>query len=813
MGLIMLLILCTCGETQKRKILEDLNQASKKRRATQSRQKFDVDRGDSRDPEFRAAWMSVYTIKSPEDIRKAMKNLADYNFNAIMFHVRDHGTCYYNSSLEPWAEELGGENPGWDPLSLAIEEAHKSGLQIHAWINMMPGWTGENPPKDPRQLWNKNPRWFMIPYFRRDKRQSLEKGFTYLSPCLKETQTYLTNLVLELATKYPVDGVHFDYIRFPGPDYGYDEKSLSAFKSEYKKDPEAAPDLWNNFRRDSITRVVSECYAVLRQKRPGIIVSAATWGNHREGFYNYYQDAHGWLARGILDISMPMIYRTSEDTFQNLATEHIYNAHQRAVYPGIASYLIKDPQSLLSQVEICRSLNTKGMVFYDYSSLFPNHTPGNLADALLKGPFSEPAPPPPLPWLEGKDDDQGGPLIMNVRTEPKIIRAGQPFKVLCDIEDPSGVYDTKKGSYEQGIYLSYDINASLSNGKEETLSLFREKTFITDHELTAPTRDQTLYIRICAWDDDVDLEEGGITDRALGTSELERSGVITSVKGYRFLGNFSEPMCGLQYPDLDARGRLWVCARNHNQVLILNPDGIPASLSPLTAGLNEKGEAILIEKPSGLAIDQKRNMAYISSGNLILRFNAQTGKPVPAIKTKSAVCNDISLDDSGNIYAVNGTRRRFMKFRPDGNPAFQSEMSPFLENDPKYDNPSLTRGIAVTKDGELVYVLCDDDQKMDVYHRDEVDTDTYHYQGALAAVAPGSGAVDLSPDGRIYVSDGDGAVKIFSSYGKRLGDLKGGEPLLESPCGVCFSPDSRILYIVQTGRFQFKAHIQKWIQE
>ena len=813
MGLAILLILCSCGETQKRKLIGDLNHASKLRRAAQSRLTMEVDRGDAREPEFRAAWMSVYTIKSPEDIRKAVKNLADYNFNAIMFHVRDHGTCFYDSSLEPWALELGGGNPGWDPLGLAIEEAHKSGLQIHAWVNMMPGWTGEDPPKDPRHLWNKNPRWFMIPYSRKGKGPSLEKEFTFLSPCLEETRSYLANLCLDLAEKYPVDGIHFDYIRFPGPDYSYDEKSLSAFKSEYKKDLNAAPELWSAFRRDSVTRLVSRCYAELRKKRPGIVVSAATWGNHREGFTNYYQDAHGWLARGILDISMPMIYRASEETFQNLALEHISNAHQRAMYPGIASYLIKEPQTLLSQVEICRSLNTRGMVFYDYSSLFPNHMPGALADALLQGPFSEPAPPPPLPWLEVKDDDQIGPLITNVRTEPEVLLSGQSFKVLCDIEDPSGVYDTDKGSYEQGIYLLYDVNPSLSNGREATLSLSTEKTYVTDHKLAAPARDQTLYIRIYAWDDDADAEEGGIRDRALGTSELVRLGVNTRVKGFRFSGNFSEPVCGLQYPDLDAQGRLWVCARNHNQALILNPDGTPFSLSPLRTGLNEKGETVPIDKPSGLAIDKKKNLAYISSGNLILRFHAQTGKPLPAIKTKSAVCNDIALDDSGNIYAVNGTRRRWMKFQPDGNPAFPSEISPFSENDRKYDNPCLTRGIAVTQDGGLVYVLCDDDQKLDVYHRDQTDSDTYHYQGALITVAPGSMAVDISPDGRIYVSDGDGSVKIFSSYGKRLGELRESESPPDLPGGVCFSPDSRILYIVQTGRFLFKAPIQKWIQE
>jgi uncharacterized lipoprotein YddW (UPF0748 family) len=812
--IIFILSLFSC-RTEKERIIYELNQGSKAQRTGQERKKYTHDQGLSQtNPEFRAVWITSDSFKSPEDIAAIVKNLRDYNFNAMILQVRGHGACFFESKIEPWADELEGGNPGWDPLAIAVEEAHKAGIQIHAWINTMPGWSGNKPPENPRQIWNKHPEWFMMPLTQKGKSPRIQNGYNFISPCNPDVRKHISDLVIDLASRYQVDGIHFDYIRFPGPDYSYDEKSLAEFEKIFGKDPVSSPDLWADFRRDSLNKLISDSYAALQKIRPGIVVSAATWANYPEGYINYFQDSHGWLTKGFLDVSMPMIYRSSHETFRKLLEDHVSNNHQRLVYPGIGSYMISDAETLLKQVETCRSLNTGGMVFFDYRSLFKDHLPAAFADELLKKTFQEPVPSPKLPWLLIKDDDNLGPCITHVRTDPYPVLTGQPFKVLCEIADPSGIFDAPGGSYEKGVYLVYDADPFFSAGKESTLSLLNGNTYICDQDISAPTLDNTMFFRIYARDNDSDVEQGGAADRALGTSELKGVALNNIMKGYSYTKNFTEPYCGLQYPDTDDRNRLWVCSRNDNSIIIFNPDGTPYPNGPIITAWGKEEETIPIEIPSGLAIDKNKGIAYISSGNMILRLDTDTGQPFPAFDAKNMICGAVAVDGKGDVYIANLTRRRWMKFSPEGKPLFEKEIATVPPEFPTYNNPSLTRGLTVSKDGKLVYLLSEDDRVVDVYQSSrEGDSEIYRYQGTLTTVSLRPGAINIGPDDRIYVSDGDGRIGVFSPSGDFLGDIAGGNPSLDSPTGISFLPDSQTFYIVQSGDFQFKRPVQKWFKE
>ena len=218
--------------------------------------------------------------------------------------------------------------------------------------------------------------------------------------------------------------------------------------------------------------------------------------------------------------------------------------------------------------------------------------------------------------------------------------------------------------------------------------------------------------------------------------------------------------------------------------------------------------------PAGLAIDKDKGIAYISSGNRILRLDTGTGEPLPAFITKNMICGAVAVDQKGDVYVANLTRKRWMKFSSEGKPLYEEEIASLEPDDPVYNNPSLTRGIAVTKDGKFVYLLCEDDRVVDIYQSSqEKDPEIYRYKGILTTVSPRPGAINIGPDDRIYISEGDGRIMVFSSTGNFLGDIAGGEPPLQSPSGICLVPDQQTLYIVQSGDFQFKRPIQKWLKE
>jgi uncharacterized lipoprotein YddW (UPF0748 family) len=90
-----------------------------------------------------------------QQVRTCIANAARGGFDTVLFQVRGNGTVFYRSSLEPWAEEFDHQDPGFDPLAIACQEAKRLGVSIHAWINAVPGWRGDQPPPDtsPPQHW------------------------------------------------------------------------------------------------------------------------------------------------------------------------------------------------------------------------------------------------------------------------------------------------------------------------------------------------------------------------------------------------------------------------------------------------------------------------------------------------------------------------------------------------------------------------------------------------------------------------------------------------------------------------------------
>src|SRR5262245_57705752 len=139
-----------------------------------------------------AIWVTRSDYKSADDVTAIMRNCADAGFNTVLFQVRGNGTAYYKSNYEPWDKALGGKDPGWDPLELAIREAHARGMTLHAWVNVMPAWRGKTPPENPEQLYNKHPEWFW--YDQHGDRQALSTFYVSLNPCLPEVRTYIVDV-------------------------------------------------------------------------------------------------------------------------------------------------------------------------------------------------------------------------------------------------------------------------------------------------------------------------------------------------------------------------------------------------------------------------------------------------------------------------------------------------------------------------------------------------------------------------------------------------------------------------------------------
>lgn len=303
----------------------------------------------------RAVWVVRRTWQSPEQIIDLMEQCKQLGLNTVIFQVRGNGTVYYQSDIEPWDYAFEGR-PDFDPLEIACREAHRRGMALHAWVNVMPAWKGDVPPNDPDQLYNKYPEWFW--YDQKMQRQPLG-WYVSLNPCLPEVRRYLVDLFEELITDYPVDGLHMDYIRFPsetnkGKDYPYDARTLALFRQTTGQTPTQAPQRWTEWRVQQVTQLVRDIRNMMRRERPGALLTAAVGSKIEHHRQVYFQDGSAWLREGLIDAAFTMNYTSDNAVFRDRQEAWLQAVPGKHVIPGLGLHLHKDDRISINQLEFAR---------------------------------------------------------------------------------------------------------------------------------------------------------------------------------------------------------------------------------------------------------------------------------------------------------------------------------------------------------------------------------------------------------------------------------------------------------------------------
>jgi uncharacterized lipoprotein YddW (UPF0748 family) len=356
---------------------------------------FDCERGTLKKQEARGVWISrwEYTINLPSNtpenqrqkILEMMRQAKAAKLNFVLFQVRGQADAFYRSRLEPWAAELTGtlgRDPGWDPLQFAIDAAHAQGLQIHAWFNTFTLWKGKQPPARtlPPHLFHQHPEWLCVDG--NGKRMPLGDHYLYLSPGIPSVQEYLQEVALELVKNYALDGIHFDYIRYPENSdklgYSHDAVSVARFRSAAGNPRDLA---WDDWQREQLNQFVQNFYEAARQINPKMKVSAAVLGSFDDSpnssFFSVFQNSRQWLKEGWIDFLLPMIYwERNHPTapFEKLTQEWVRsNQTERLILPGLAAYKMDNPgwprDEIGQQVNFVRKIGADGMAFFSYSAM------------------------------------------------------------------------------------------------------------------------------------------------------------------------------------------------------------------------------------------------------------------------------------------------------------------------------------------------------------------------------------------------------------------------------------------------------------
>ncbi len=210
----------------------------------------------------------------------------------------------------------------------------------------------------------------------------------FLSPLNEEAVEHTVRVIGDIASRYELDGIHLDYIRFPNDEFDYSMEALSEFRSEIRSDitrserdeyderargrplfyTEMFPQRWQQFRRDRLTAMVAKIRSTVKNRRPRAMLTAAVFPDVAEATNRRFQDWGGWLEQGLLDAICPMAYTTDPAVFRAQISNVERLAARHPVWAGIGAWQLS-PASTADNIRTARELRAEGVILFSYDNL------------------------------------------------------------------------------------------------------------------------------------------------------------------------------------------------------------------------------------------------------------------------------------------------------------------------------------------------------------------------------------------------------------------------------------------------------------
>ena len=340
--------------------------------------------------EMRGVWVVRTALTSPQAVDAAVDEASRAGANALFIQVRGRGDAFYASQLAPRSDLLANQPETFDPFERAIAQARARGLAVHAWFNVLlvanfsqrlppdhvlarhPDWAMQ-PRRAARRAQTADPRG--LPWLAKETRDPDDVEGQYLSPAAPGVADHLEAAVRELMRRYPVDGFHLDFIRYPSRDYDYSRHAIEGFARTLVApgDPVTAPDrhvaAWDEYRRTVLTRLAVRLSAAARAERPGVLVSAAVVPEEATAISHKFQDWPDWGVRRVVDALCPMAYSADSRVFRRQVEQARERVGGRApVWAGVGAYRL-DTGGIIEKVRIAREAGAAGVVLFSHESL------------------------------------------------------------------------------------------------------------------------------------------------------------------------------------------------------------------------------------------------------------------------------------------------------------------------------------------------------------------------------------------------------------------------------------------------------------
>jgi uncharacterized lipoprotein YddW (UPF0748 family) len=364
--------------------------------------------------EVRAIWIHLFddTLKTPASVDAMVDRAADANVNTLFVEVVRRQDAYYTSDVLPRTNDPSIARD-FDMLAHVLQAAHDRGLVVHAWYPVLQTYhhrAYEGVPAPPGWVWTEHG-----PSAPEEQRWATRKAdgtwAEYLDPALPEVKAYVAAALAEIVERYPVDGIHLDYPRYDGPEYGFHPRALEQFRSDtgFAGTPAPTDPGFSQWRRDQATGLVQSIRAAVDAVDPNVPISAAVIAQ-RDGptanrpfsatraYADYFQDWANWIETGLIDVAVPMQYfedsryPTWFDEWTAFAST-LAAQHDALIVGGQGSWL-NPADASLDQIDEIREARLDGVSLYSYQQTQASGDLQGLLDLLKSGMWAQPAPVP-----------------------------------------------------------------------------------------------------------------------------------------------------------------------------------------------------------------------------------------------------------------------------------------------------------------------------------------------------------------------------------------------------------------------------------
>ncbi|MBU2537951.1 MAG: family 10 glycosylhydrolase [Proteobacteria bacterium] len=364
-----------------------------------------------------SAWVVRFDLDSPSKVASICKEAKQAGFDELLVQVRGRADALYHSDIAPRAENLATAPADFDPLAQLLTDC--APLPLHAWLNVFYLWGGVSPPENPTHPGHPDQPWILSDnngqpvsgYSERERRLGWIEG-NYADPSSAEYRDLFVQVVQELLDRYPVAGIHLDFIRYPGPGYGKSDVLAEKFEQLWGIDPRFLPEqlssetvsawlegkqspadrilttaalFWNDFRAGQVSQLVREVrQAMNHRSTPRPTLSAAVFPEPSAAYLENGQEWQAWAAEGLVDALYPMAYFGDTDRVGAQLRQIAHNTsrtHTVVLWAGLGA-ADKYPEQLGKEARIAGENNYAGVAFFSLGHLLKKAEPPPYVEAV-----------------------------------------------------------------------------------------------------------------------------------------------------------------------------------------------------------------------------------------------------------------------------------------------------------------------------------------------------------------------------------------------------------------------------------------------